>query len=328
MNKKFILILILVLVALFLMVLLGLCANGNESKIHLRKPLPLKLRYKVGETLHYRLIRQNINFKMDGTKFGELKAIAYYTRTRIKNDSEGRVREKFTWKSFAVGQTMTANQPVKLSYLKEAENFSFIISVQDEDALSKLDFSELPRTIEGLWFMIMTWDALTFDGLTRPSPYFKFPDSALLGTVIKSTRGPYDFLFEYPPLVTNSKYHFSGKNYSKILGISIVKNIPCVIIEFSNSENIILMNLNLKPVEIKSKGFEHFWGKTYLSLKDGRIVKGELIAPVTMVQDIKMPGQERPNHVEFFTLQKLELEMLTPDVFNFEVKNKKIRLKD
>ncbi len=324
MNKKFILILVLVLGVLFLGNFLGLCLENGETKVSLQEPLPLKLRYKIGETLYYRLIRQNINFKMDGSKFGEFKAIAYFTRTRVKDDSEGRVREKFTWKSFAVGQSMTPNQPVKLSYLKEAENFSLVISVQDEDAITKLDFSELPRTIEGLWFMIMAWDALTFDGLTRSSPYFKFPDSALLGTVIKSTRGPYDFLFEYPPLVTNSKYHFSGKNYSKVLGVSVVKNIPCVIIEFSNSENIVLMNLNLKPVEIKSKGFEHFWGKTYLSLKDGRIVKGELIAPVTMVQDIKMPGQEKPNHVEFFTLQKLELEMLAPDVFNFEVKNKKL----
>lgn len=205
MNKKFIVIFILIFIALLLIALLVLCADENENRVSLREPLPLKLRYKVRETLYYRLVRQNINFKMDGTKFGELKAIAYFTRTRIKNDSEGRIREKFTWKSFAVGQTMTANQPVKLSYLKETESFSLIISVQDEDALSKLDFSELPRTIEGLWFMIMAWDALTFDGLTRPSPYFKFPDSAFLGTVIKSTRGPYDFLFEYPSLVTNSK---------------------------------------------------------------------------------------------------------------------------
>jgi hypothetical protein len=140
--------------------------------------------------------------------------------------------------------------------------------------------------------------------------------------VIKSTRGPYEFLFEYPPLVTNSKYHFSGKNYSKVLGVSLVKNIPCAVIEFSNSENIVLMNFNFKTVEIKSKGFEHFWGKTYLSLRDGRIVKGELIAPITVVQNIKMPGQKEPNHIEFFTLQQLKLEMLTPDRFNFEVRNK------
>jgi len=321
MNKKFILILVLVLGVLFLGNFLGLCLENGENKVSLQEPLPLKLRYRIGETLYYRLIRQNINFKMDGSKFGEFKAIAYFTRTRIKNDSEGRIREKFIWKSFAVGQSMTPNQPVKLSYLKEAENFSFVISVQDEDAITKLDFSELPRTIEGLWFMIMAWDAVTFDGLTRPSEYFKFPYSAPIGTVIKSTRGPYDFFFEYPPLVTNSKYHFSGKNYSKVLGVSVVKNIPCVVIEFSNSENIVLMDLNLKPVEIKSRVFEHFLGKTYLSLKDGRIVNGELIAPVTVVQDIKMPGQEKPNHVEFFTLQKLELEMLAPDAFNFEVKN-------
>lgn len=322
--KKFFLITQALIIGILIILITAVLSSGrDQNMISLEEPLPLNLRYKIGETLYYRLIRYNINYKTDGSKFGELKASAHFTRTRIDNDNQGRTREKFTWKSFAYGQSLTPNQPVKMTYLNEAENFSLILSVQDENALLNLDFSKLPRTIEGLWFMIMAWDAVTFDGLVRPNKYFKFPDSALIGTIIKDTRGPYDFPFEYPPLVTDSKYSFSGKNYSKVLGASIEKNIPCAIIEFSNSENSTFMNLHLNSVEIKSKGFEHFWGKTYLSLEDGRIVKGELIASITMSQDMHMPGQKEPTHSEFFVLQRLELEMLSAEEFNLEVKKQR-----
>ena len=294
-------------------------SENYGDKISLGEPLPLKLRYRIGETLRYRLIRHNTNFKMDGSKFGELKAVAYFTRTRVKNDNQGGVREEFTWKSFSMGQSLMPNRPVKMSYLKEAVNFSLTLSVEDEDVLHKFDFTELPRSLEGLWFMIMAWDAITFDGPVRAQEHFKFPDSALIGTETHNTHGPWEFTFEYPPLVTDSKYFFSGKFYSKVTGVSLEKNTPCAVIEFPLAENKVLMNLRLKPVKVRNKAFEHIWGKTYLSLEDGRIVRGELHAPTLMVQDLWMSDQEKPSHSEYFVLQKLELELLSADEFDLEV---------
>lgn len=323
MSKKIIIILALFMSFSFIFIIIATSSEMNQDKVSLKEPLPLKLRYKVGETLYYRLIRHNINFKMDGLKFGELKAIAYFTRTRVENDNQGRVKEKFIWKSFRVGQSMMPDQPVKMSYLKKAEDFLLTISVQDEDILNKLDFSKLPRTIEGLWFMIMAWDAITFDGPARPQRNFEFPDTALIDTEIRDTRGPWEFPFEYLPLVTDSKYFFSGKFCSKVIGISLEKDIPCAVIEFLASENKVLMNLQLKPVTVKNRAFEHFWGKTYLSLEDGRIVRGELHAPTLIVQDLWMPNQKEPTHSEYFVLQKLELELLSPEEFDLEVKKQR-----
>lgn len=65
-----------------------------------------------------------------------------------------------------------------------------------------------------------------------------------------------------------------------------------------------------------SKGFEHVSGKTYLSLDDGRIIGGELVAPLTMVQDLRIGGQEEPQHSEYFALQELHLEILSPEEFD------------
>lgn len=291
----------------------------REYRVSLREPLPLKPRYEVGETLHYRLLRHTTFFKMDGTRFGEHRALAHFTRTRLEDDGRGRIRERFTWKSFCFGQSMVPDKPAAVSYLEEAENFSLTCSVQDENAISKFDFSTLPGTLKGMWFMIMSWDAVTFDGLVRPQDHFPFPDEALIGTEIHGTRGAYDFEFEYPPIVTDSRYSFSGRSGSRVLGVGMIDDIPCAIVEFSGSENVVVMNMEFTPVSIKSLGFEHLWGKTYLSLEDGRILRGELVAPVTQVQDITMPGRNEPEHAEFLAMQRLELELLSRGEFESEV---------
>ncbi len=320
MNKKTIIILGSIMVLFFLLMILTASPETDLGEDSLREPLPLKLRYKIGETLYYRLVRNNTYFQMEGSKFGELKAIAYFLRTRMENDNQGRTQENFTWKSFEFGQSMRAQQPVKMSSVKEAENFALNLSVEDEDVLSKLDFSPLPRTIQGLWFMIMAWDAITFDGPVRPQNHFRFPDAAFIGAETHNTRGAWEFPFEYLPFVKDSKYYFSGKFSSKILGVTVVKNIPCAIIEFAASENRALMNLHLDPVKVQSKAFEHFWGKTYLSLEDGRIVKGGLHAPTAIIQDLWMANKDQPEHSEYFALQNLELDLLTSKEFDSELK--------
>jgi len=296
---------------------LNVWGSGLEkrpSKISVPEVLPLKLRYKVGETLHYRLIRDNINFKMDGTKSGEMKVVTYFTRTRLKDDSEGKVQERFTWKSFRFGQAW-ADQTLKMNEFKPAENFSLVYSLNEDMAISKFDFSSLPKTMEGFMFMILTWDAVTFDASVRPTETLRIPDEARIGAEFREDREPHDFVFEFPPLVTDSKYTFSGKSWVRIAGLTSVRNIPCAVIEFGQSENRVEMNLQLKPMELKNRGFEHFWGKTYLSLEDGRVVRGELVGPLVMIQDIQSPGPGIPEHMELFVIGYLEMDLLSEEEF-------------
>jgi hypothetical protein len=304
---------------LFVPVNAALSGGGGELTAPLREPLPLALRYDVGETIHYRLLRHSIFFHMDGAKFGEHKALAHFTRTRLDDDAAGKVQERFTWKSFSVGQSMSPGEALTMKYLPEAEDFSITCSVQDESLLEKFDFSALPRTLEGMWFMIMSWDAVTFDGPVRRQDGFEFPDAAPIGTTVRCTGGAHEFEFEYPPIVTDSRYEFSGNMEATVLGVGVVKSIPCAIVQFSDAENRIRMNLDLGAMQSSSKGFEHFWGRTYLSLGDGRIVRGELAAPVAHVQDMSMEGLDEPMHNEFMVVQRLYLDMLSPDEFAGEV---------
>jgi hypothetical protein len=311
-------------VVLFLAVAAWAVCPGSEpaqktAKIFVPETLPLKLRYKVGETLHYRLARQNNNFKIDGTNAGEMRAVAYFSRTRLEDSSDGKVREKFTWKRFEFGQSMGPT-PLKLSEFKPGADFSLVYSVSEEEAISKFDFSSLPRTLEGFMFMILSWDAVTFDAAVRPTKNLRVPEEARIGAEFRETREPHDFVFEFPPLVTDSKYTFSGKSWVRILGLTAVHDIPCAIVEFAESENRVEMNLHLQSVEIKSRGFEHFWGKTYVSLEDGRVVKGELVGPVTMVQDIQMPGRKQPDHAELLIIGYLEMDLLSEEEFNAGLK--------
>jgi hypothetical protein len=298
---------------------MGTLSGQKPPEITIPEKLPLKLRYKVGETLYYRLTRQNNTFQMDGTKSGDMKMAAYFTRTRLADDSQGRAQEKFTWKSFQFGQSLTS-APAKLTQLKAAEEFSFVYSVNDAEAIYKLDFSSLPRTFEGFFFMLLAWDAVTFDGTTRPTQYLQIPDEAPIGAEYRETRTAPALVFSYPPIVTDSKYIFSGKSSVKVTGVSLVKNIPCAVLESANLENRAEMNLNISPMTIKSRGFEHFWAKTYISLADGRIVGGELHGPVAMIQDIARPGLEKPDHTEFLILGYLEMDLLSAEEFSAELR--------
>jgi hypothetical protein len=310
--------LLLIVIGLFFLAQ-NVSATSDDRQIDLEKPIPLKLRYPIGETLHYRLLRNSDFFRMDGNKFGQHTVIAYFTRERIENTVEGQAQEKFTWEKFGFGESMNPKQPIQLSYLEEAEGFSLTCSVADEDLITKFDFSSLPRTLLGMWFMIMSWDAVTFDGAVRPQNFYDFPESAPLGSEFTNRRGSYDFPFEYPPLVTNSKYTFSGKNHSKLIGVGIENGTSCAIIEFSYAENIITMNLDLSTAKVSNRGLEHIWGKTYISLDDGRIVKGILTAPVAQVQDLFLLGQEIPQHLEYLIIQRLELELMSPEVFKKQI---------
>jgi len=292
--------------------------GGRQEKTALPEVVPLSLRYEVGETLFYRLVRQNNNFRMDGTKSGEMRIVTYFTRTRLPDDGQGRVQEKFVWKRFEFGQSLTAS-PAKLAEFKEADDYSLIYSVNDGDAIYKLDFSSLPRTFPGFIFMILTWDAFTFDGLTRPTQYLSVPDKAPLGAEFKETREAPDLVFSYPPLVNESKYHFSGKSWVRVNGISLVKGIPCVVLDSANLENTVEMDMRIQSMNIKTQGLEHFWANTYLSLEDGRIVKGELVGPVAMIQDVLLPGREKPDHSEFLVIGYLDMDLLSEAEFNMEL---------
>jgi hypothetical protein len=54
-------------------------------------------------------------------------------------------------------------------------------------------------------------------------------------------------------------------------------------------------------------------------LEDGRIVKGELVAPVVQAQDMRLQTQSEPKRTELLSLQRLDLEMLDPDDFEMQV---------
>lgn len=294
-------------------------AAVQARKVDLSDPVHLGIRYGIGEKLHYRLVRRSDFIAMDGSKFGGHEVIAYFTRTRLNDDDRGRAREEFTWKHFAYGQTMSGDQQPVLTALEEAEDYSLTFSVQDENAIETFDFSDMPRTIIGMWFMIMSWDAVTFDGAVRAQTYFDVPDAVRIGTEIGETRPPHDFTFDYPPILTESKYRFSGNLSARVLGVTELEGVACAIVDFSDAGNIIEMNMTLGPIESHHRGYEHFWGTTYVSLEDGRIVRGNLIAPVLQVQDMTMPGQDEPQHMEYLVLQRLEIDLLSREEFDSQV---------
>ena len=122
--------------------LLGFCVSAFTFFAETRVPeiVPLKLRYPVGTILHYRLARHNSNFKADGTPSGAMDMYALFTRTRLEDGPQGKIRERFVFDCFKFGQSMTA-APVRMAEFKAARGFTMDYSVNESDGITKLDFS-------------------------------------------------------------------------------------------------------------------------------------------------------------------------------------------
>jgi len=292
-----------------------LAQSLESAQVDLARPLPLKLAYPVGEILHYRLDRRALSYAVDGRRVGEVRSVAFFTRTRLPDHPELGVQEELAWDWFEHGQSLT-DAPAEPRPFEPAEGFTLVFHPNTADALERLDYSGVPATMDGFNFMIMTWDVFSFDGLARPNPHFPFPDSASVGEIVHETRGPHDFRFEFPPLVTDSRYSFSGQNRARILGVSTLGGEPSVIVEFSGAENPLEMTLNYGPFPIKVTGFEHLWGKSYLSLRDGRIVRGELAVHNTIV--VQGPGVAEGEPLslsEASNIGDIQLQLLSPEEY-------------
>ena len=294
---------------------LGAAAPSDPARVP--DKIPLKLRYPVGTTLYYRIERLNTGYRLDGTRISGQKMVAWFTRTRLADDPQGKVQERFVWKRFEFGQSLTA-APAKPSEFKAARDFALTLSVNEDMAIEKFDFSSLPRTLDGFFFMILSWDAVTFDGLVRPTPGLAIPDEAAPGAVFRDPAGR-EFRFSYLPLVPEARYVFSGNNWVRLLGLSRVGPIPCALFDSAMLESKVEMALRVAGLEIQTRGFENFWAKTYLALDDGRILKGELVGPVSMVQDIRRPGQAAPEHSEFLEIGELTMDLLSEAEFKAEL---------
>ena len=316
MNTKGCLVVQLVLLALAVTQGPALAQPVESALVDLSRPLPLKLAYPVGETLRYRLDRQAMSYAMDGRKVGEVRSVAFFTRTRLPDHPELGVQEELTWDWFEHGQSLT-DAPAETRRFEAAEGFTLVFYPNAADCLERLDFSEVPATMDGFNFMIMTWDVFSFDGLTRPNPHFPFPDSALVGEIIHETRGPHDFRFQFPPVVTDSRYSFSGKNQARILGVSNLGGEPSVVVEFLGAENPFEMTLHYGPFPMRVTGFEHLWGKSYLSLRDARIVRGELAVHNTIVvQGLGVAEGEPLGLSEASNIGDIRLQLLSTEEYS------------
>jgi hypothetical protein len=76
-------------------------------------------------------------------------------------------------------------------------------------------------------------------------------------------------------------------------------------------------------MEVKTHGFEHFWGKTFLSLEDGRIVRGELVGPVLLTIETTMPGKDTPDRSTTLAMGYLEMDLLTTEEFAKELNSQR-----
>ena len=307
---------ILIVAVLFVDLAFGQSAvSSGDAQALVNSPLPLMPRYEQGRPLYDTLTRHDVIFTLEGAKTSEHKSVSHFIRTRGADGADGRIREQFRWASFRWGKTNGPDEVLKTREVKEAQGWTLEFSMADSDLPEAADFSDLQRDWGGFHFRIAVYDAITFDGMSRPTARLPLPEEAPIGAEVKATDGGRVFDFGFPPLFSKFEYTLGRKHSARILGVSLVDDVKCAIVEFSGPENKFESTLNLQGVEVAGHGFEHFWGKTYLALDDGRILKGELVGPVTQVLDILIPGQEQPRRQQQLIMQHVTLELVSEQEF-------------
>jgi len=95
-------------------------------------------------------------------------------------------------------------------------------------------------------------------------------------------------------------------NHTKIelnwIGISKMNNELCAIIEYRAMDNKIEMNMN----EMKSKGIELYWGKTWVSLNNKQIEHAEMYS--NTIQELEIQGL--PDKILVSTNRVLNLDKI------------------
>jgi len=285
----------------------------SQSKLTsvLNDKYDISLRPEIGDISYYKLERINIFIDDKGEVNNNQKFIIYFTR-ECSDYETGLPVEKYTFDRFYIGANRVLEE-IEMKQVKTVEGFTFKSKLSDSEILEKIDYSSIPKTFESLMFMIMTWDVITFDGLTRTSEDLEIPKFIKIGDEFISKVSENFFKFDFEPILRESHYRFIGKDKSIFKGISIVNNEPAAIMFFMSEYNEISMDMNL--MNINQLGREFFYGNSYISLNDGKILKGELVSPVYFKQ--RMGRGEDAQTSNFLVIQKLFLNLLSKsDYYN------------
>jgi hypothetical protein len=225
--------------------------------------LPKHIKPEENKFQKYLMTAEYFNKDIYGNSGSKVKATGEYTRGL----DSGYVGWNNVFISHANSPYESYQERVKLDYM---ENFKYIPS---SHVMEESFFKNFPKCPDYVFSRNLIWDMMAIEGYA-----WNYFDSLELNKtyIIPDIHG------------TFSMADVGSYNHAKIelnwIGISMMNDKLCAIIEYRALDN--KLEINLK--EMKSKGSELYWGKSWISLENKQIEYAEMFSYT--IQELEIQG--------------------------------------
>ena len=255
-------------------------AQEDELKLLLQKPFHFQPNYRVSDKDYYHMktIYRTMN---DSGRVANTQVFdGYFSREVTRMELEERF-DHFEWKYVKKGQSLRKGEIKEFEIMSYTCNFQYDMSDKEwERHHFPIDFSSIPKTMEGWNFVVKLFDAHTFDVLMERHGF----EGKLIHIGDKAYQPADDapITMDFPPLFTDT-YFTSARVDITFQGFSFVNGEPCAILLFQSDDNSVRMVVNMMDMKLPTEGVSYYWGQMFISLATGRLVSAYLLERVDSI---------------------------------------------
>jgi hypothetical protein len=255
-------------------------AQKDELKTLLERPYNLQPKYIVGDKDYYHMktIYRTMN---DSGRVANTQVLdGYYCREVIRIEKDERF-DRFEWKYVKKGQSLRRSKVTHFKIMPYTQKFRYDMSDKEwERHHFPIDFSSIPKTMEGWNFVVKLFDAHTFDVLMKRHGFEE--KLTHIGDKAFQPADDTPIAMDFPPLFTDT-YFTSARVDITFQGLTSFNNEPCAILLFQSDDNSVRMVVNMMDMKLPTEGVSYYWGQMFVSLATGRLVSAYLLERVDSI---------------------------------------------
>lgn len=265
-------------------------ATGEHWAQALNQEFSLARKGKAGEQHRYQFRRQNLLLDRQGRVMQRTVFEGALVRTLQEEKQPSIWAERLQWERFGMGQSQGPNNKPVVKELPGAKDFAFDFFPPTFNYLNPPgDYTRLGDPMAGYGLKVAMMDVCGFDALLM------FMSEGMHGLQIGQTvtSAPW----QQGQAITATEGAAVAGQYSlgamtvSVAGLTRRGGEPCLLLWFTAEGNDVTQDVDNPQIKMHMKATEYFRGTMAVSLRDGRVVGGELWGPLPGTLAMGFGGQ-------------------------------------
>jgi hypothetical protein len=288
---------------------------GQEKSVDLNAEYDLSLREASGDVNYFKMRTVYYHGNSMGITQSREELITTFKREAVKIE-KGTHQVKFSWKGAKIGhQTKRQEKIGDWITLPYANGFTYLLDFENLDFPGQVDFSPIPSTIQDMKFMVNILDAHAQFDLLRTEAAGGISKIRKTGDRISNPGAGASTAWDFNTVIQDSDFT-NGEYETMFAGICMIDEKKCGVLEYISTESRIKSKTRATPkMTVEQEGTSNFWGRMFIDLNTGGLVKGDLYEFVVM--HVTMPGQSQP--MRLFERRLVEIWSISKEEFNEEL---------